>query len=115
MAGADLMHRNLDRRFELLIRVADEAQRAELRELIGLAMDSRIASWWLEPDGTWTRHHLDESGSPLTDVQDLLIRSRRVRGADGGSAGGRGGTGPRRGSAAPPPPPPPNTPGAHPH
>ncbi len=83
IGSADLMHRNLDRRVELLIRVTNEAHRAELRELIGLAMDPRIASWWLEPDGTWTRHHLDASGSQLTDIQDLLIRSRRVRGSDG--------------------------------
>ncbi len=83
MGSADLMHRNLDRRVELLVRVADEAQRAELRQLIDLAMDPRISSWWLGPDGTWTRHHLDASGAPLTDIQDLLIRSRRVRGSDG--------------------------------
>jgi polyphosphate kinase len=83
IGSADLMHRNLDRRVELFIRVTNEAYRAELRELIDLAMDPRIASWWLEPDGTWTRHHLDDSGAPLTDIQDLLIRSRRVRGSDG--------------------------------
>ena len=82
MGSADLMHRNLDRRVELLIQVTDEAQRAELRQLIDLAMDPRIASWWLGPDGTWTRHHLDASGAPLTDIQDLRIRSRRVRGSD---------------------------------
>ena len=83
MGSADLMHRNLDRRVELLIRVTDEAYRAELRQLIDLAMEPRIASWWLGPDGSWTRHHLDASGAPLTDIQDLLIRSRRVRGSDG--------------------------------
>ncbi len=82
MGSADMMHRNLDRRVELLIRVTDPAQQAELRQLIDTAMDSRIASWWLGPDGTWTRHHLDASGAPLTDIQDLLIKTRRGRGAD---------------------------------
>jgi polyphosphate kinase len=82
MGSADMMHRNLDRRVELLIRVTDLAQQAELRQLIDTAMDPRIASWWLGPDGTWTRHHLDASGAPLTDVQDLLIKTRRGRGAD---------------------------------
>ena len=33
------MHRNLDRRVELLVRVTDPAHRAELRGLIDLAMD----------------------------------------------------------------------------
>jgi polyphosphate kinase len=81
LGSADLMHRNLDRRVELLIRVTDPAQRAELRGLIALGMDSGSASWWLGPDGTWTRHHLDEAGAPLRDVQDQLIRARR-RAAD---------------------------------
>jgi polyphosphate kinase len=46
-------------------------------------MDGRISSWWLAGDGTWTRHQLDESGAPLNDIQDLLIRARRGRGTDG--------------------------------
>jgi polyphosphate kinase len=82
MGSADLMHRNLDRRVELLVRVTNAAQRAELRGLLDLAFDPRIASWHLAADGTWTRHHLDSSGAPLTDIQDLLIRSRRGRSAD---------------------------------
>jgi polyphosphate kinase len=82
LGSADLMHRNLDRRVELLIRVTDPAHRSELRRLINLAMDSGTASWWLGPDGTWTRHHLDDSGAPLIDVQDQLTRARG-RSADG--------------------------------
>jgi polyphosphate kinase len=83
IGSADMMHRNLDRRVELLVRVADHQQQAQLRQLINLAMDPGTASWWLAADGTWTRHHLDSSGAPLVDIQDLLIRSRRGRGADG--------------------------------
>jgi polyphosphate kinase len=83
MGSADLMHRNLDRRVESLVRVTDPGQRAELRQLIDLAMNPRISSWWLSADGTWTRHHLDESGVQLTDIQELLIRTRRVRAGDG--------------------------------
>ncbi len=82
IGSADMMHRNLDRRVELLVLVEDESQRAVLRQLIDLAMDPNTASWWLAGDGTWTRHHLDSSGEPLIDIQELLIRSRS-RGADG--------------------------------
>jgi polyphosphate kinase len=82
IGSADLMHRNLDRRVELLVRVTDEAQQSELRQLIDLAMDPQISSWWLSADGRWTRHHLDASGEPLTDIQELLIKTRRGRGAD---------------------------------
>ena len=82
MGSADLMHRNLDRRVELLIRVTDPAHKAELRSLIDLAMDPSVSSWWLGPDGVWTRHHLDESGAPLIDLQEHLIRFRKNRPAD---------------------------------
>ena len=83
LGSADLMHRNLDRRVELLIRVADPAQRAELRGYFAEAMNEHVASWWLGPDGTWTRHHLDDLGAPLCDLQSHQIQSRQGRGTDG--------------------------------
>jgi polyphosphate kinase len=83
LGSADLMHRNLDRRVEVLVRVSDPAQRAELRGLIDMAMDDGVASWWLGPDGTWTRHHRDASGAPLNDLQEYLIRTRQGRVPDG--------------------------------
>ncbi len=82
IGSADLMHRNLDRRVEVLVRVTDESQRAELRELVRMALDAGISSWWLGSDGTWTRHQFDEAGKPLADIQDLLIRSRRGRSSE---------------------------------
>src|SRR5580700_2176063 len=83
LGSADLMHRNLDRRVETLVRVTDPAHRAQLRGLIDMAMDETTASWWLDTDGIWTRHHLDASGTPLNDIQEYLIRTRQGRGADG--------------------------------
>jgi polyphosphate kinase len=83
IGSADLMHRNLDRRVELLVLVTDPHQKRELRTLINLAMDPGTASWWLGPDGTWARHHLDESGAPLLDLQGYLIRTRQSRSGDG--------------------------------
>jgi len=83
IGSADLMHRNLDRRVETLVRIGDPAHRAELRGLIDMAMDETTSSWWLDADGTWTRHHLDASGAPLNDIQEYLIRTRQSRAADG--------------------------------
>jgi polyphosphate kinase len=83
IGSADLMHRNLDRRVETLVRVTDPAHRAQLRGLIDMAMDETTASWWLDTDGIWTRHHLDASGTPLNDIQEYLIRTRQGRSADG--------------------------------
>ena len=83
LGSADLMHRNLDRRVELLVRVADPAQRTQLRGYFAEAMNEHVASWWLGPDGTWTRHHLDDLGAPLCDLQSHLIQGRPGRGTDG--------------------------------
>jgi polyphosphate kinase len=82
IGSADLMHRNLDRRVELLVRLTDPAQQAELSSLINLAMDNGTASWWLGPDGAWTRHHLDDSGAPLQDLQEHLIQVGQGRTTD---------------------------------
>jgi polyphosphate kinase len=76
LGSADMMHRNLDRRVESLVRVADQAHCTRLRELIALGMDSGTASWWLDGEGTWTRHARDESGVPLLDVQESLTMDK---------------------------------------
>jgi polyphosphate kinase len=83
IGSADLMHRNLDRRVEALVRVVAPAQQAELRNLINMAMDESTATWWLDADGAWTRHHLDAAGKPLRDLQQYLIDNLRSRAADG--------------------------------
>jgi polyphosphate kinase len=83
IGSADLMHRNLDRRVEALVRVKDPVQKADLRSLIDLAMDETTASWWLAGDGTWTRHHRDSSGQPLRDLQQFLLAGQRSRPIDG--------------------------------
>lgn len=78
IGSADLMHRNLDRRVETLVRLTDETQINGLVDLIDASMSPDSASWHLAADGTWTRHHLDEDGQPLGDVQhDLIVRQRR--------------------------------------
>jgi polyphosphate kinase len=76
IGSADMMHRNLDRRVEALVRVTDQGHCARLRELIALGMDDGTSSWWLDGDGNWTRHARDGEGRPLRDVQETLINQR---------------------------------------
>jgi len=76
LGSADMMHRNLDRRVESLVRAADPAHCTRLRELIALGMDDGTSSWWLDGDGNWTRHARDESGAPLRDVHESLIMDK---------------------------------------
>jgi polyphosphate kinase len=82
IGSPDMMHRNLDRRVELLVHVTDPGHQRRLRGLLDLGMDDGTASWWLNPDGYWTRHHRDERGHPLRDIQETLVRERRIRSAD---------------------------------
>ena len=79
LGSADLMHRNLDRRVEALVRVTDPAHRSSLVRLLTLGTADTSASWHLGPDGTWTRHATDAGGRPLPNVQELLIEARRKR------------------------------------
>ena len=79
IGSADLMHRNLDRRVETLIRLADPAQISGLVALIDDSMDDNTSSWHLGTDGTWTRHHLTVDGEPLSDHQEVLISRQRRR------------------------------------
>jgi polyphosphate kinase len=83
LGSPDMMHRNLDRRVEVIVRVGDDGHCRELRKLMGLGMDDGTASWWLDGEGTWTRHNLAPDGERLRDIQFGLIRDRRPRSADG--------------------------------
>jgi polyphosphate kinase len=54
LGSADLMHRNLDRRVEVLLRVCDEAARADLHRIFDAALAPGIRCWELGRDGSWT-------------------------------------------------------------
>jgi polyphosphate kinase len=67
--SADLMHRNLDRRIEAMVRVAPEVQRP-LLEALELAMSDRVRAWHLDADGRWN----PTAGDDLCDYQVELTR-----------------------------------------
>jgi polyphosphate kinase len=83
IGSADMMHRNLDRRVEALVRVTDPGHTKDLLDFFDLAMDPGTTSWHLGADGVWTRHAEDAAGKPLIDLQDktmgLIQRRRRAR------------------------------------
>jgi polyphosphate kinase len=79
IGSADLMHRNLDRRVEALVRIPTSEHVRELGRVLDLGFDERTPSWWLGPDGSWERHHLDEDGQRLRHLQDALISVKRRR------------------------------------
>ncbi|MBQ0900655.1 RNA degradosome polyphosphate kinase [Micromonospora sp. U21] len=80
MGSADLMHRNLDRRVEALVQVSDPVARAELDQVLNLAMSPDVDAFELAGDGCWSRRSGGDEAS-RQHLQELLLR--RV----GGTAG----------------------------
>ncbi|YCK83202.1 RNA degradosome polyphosphate kinase [Arthrobacter sp. D3-18] len=76
IGSADMMHRNLDRRVEALVQLASKEDTATVMDLMRRYVDDGTASWHLNDSGHWTRHHLDEDGKPLLDMQSWLLASR---------------------------------------
>jgi polyphosphate kinase len=79
IGSSDLMHRNLDRRVEVLVQIPNMTHVREVGALLDLGFDPRTASWSLGPDGEWVRHHRDADGHPLLDLQAALIAMHRRR------------------------------------
>ena len=82
IGSADMMHRNLDRRVEALVRLTEPAHIDYLQSHFDRGMSDESSSWHLDADGVWMRH--TSSGSTrLIDVQDatMVTLSQRRRGS----------------------------------
>ena len=84
IGSADMMHRNLDRRVEALVRLTAADHLREIDGIFDLAMSDDTSSWHLASDGTWTRHHLTDDGTPLRDAQNVMMRRISQRKRPGG-------------------------------
>lgn len=73
IGSADLMHRNLDRRVETLIRITSPSEVEELINYIDFQMADTTSSWHMQGDGSYIRHSTDDQGNPLIDCQEALI------------------------------------------
>ncbi|HEY9394714.1 MAG TPA: polyphosphate kinase 1, partial [Nocardioides sp.] len=73
IGSADMMHRNLDRRVEALVRLPTPELVAEVGALFDLAFEPTTDAWLLGPDGTWTRNHAPNH------LQAMLITRQRQR------------------------------------
>jgi polyphosphate kinase len=78
IGSADLMHRNLDRRVEVLVKLPTDAAVDQITQLLDLAFDPHTSAWELAPDGTWVRNSSPDD-RPMVDLQETLIslHSRR--------------------------------------
>ena len=73
IGSADLMHRNLDRRVESLVRIERPAHKASLQEIFDLSLSDETSSWHQDID-SWKRVSKSSSGEPLQDLQNLYIK-----------------------------------------
>jgi len=79
LGSADLMHRNLDRRVETLVRVKDPGITGQLDAILDRAMAPSTRHWSLQEDGCWLSR--PEPSKPSRDMQTDLMRRTNERGA----------------------------------
>jgi polyphosphate kinase len=79
IGSADMMHRNLDRRVEALVRLTEPGHLADIEHIFELDLADTTASWWLDASGLWTHHSRNKDGTALEDSQDVLMREITAR------------------------------------
>jgi polyphosphate kinase len=75
IGSADMMHRNLDRRVEVMAQVKDPRLAAQLNDVFESAMDPATRCWELGTDGHWTA--LPSAGETVRDHQVSLMERHR--------------------------------------
>ncbi|GAA5159274.1 RNA degradosome polyphosphate kinase [Pseudonocardia eucalypti] len=74
IGSADIMHRNLDRRVEVLLRVSERLT-GQLDDMFNSALDPSTRCWVLGPDGGWTPSPAGtDDGTPVRDHQTESVR-----------------------------------------
>jgi polyphosphate kinase len=75
IGSADMMHRNLDRRVEVMAQVKDSRLTAQLDDMFESALDPSTRCWELGPDGQWTAS--PQAGRTVRDHQVSLMDRHR--------------------------------------
>jgi polyphosphate kinase len=75
IGSADMMHRNLDRRVEVMAQVKDPRLTATLNEIFDSATDPATRCWELATDGHWTAS--PQEGQTVRDHQMSLMERHR--------------------------------------
>jgi polyphosphate kinase len=73
IGSADLMHRNLDRRVECLVRVYNRPHVQQLKEILDIGLSDETQSWHLNSQ-TWKRRSVSEIGTLLLDAHSHHLK-----------------------------------------
>ncbi|CAM3813660.1 RNA degradosome polyphosphate kinase [Tsukamurella strandjordii] len=76
IGSADMMHRNLDRRIEVMAQVKDPRLTQQLGDIFDSALDPATRCWVLDADGNWNAS--PTPGDPVRDHQRELMRAHRA-------------------------------------
>jgi polyphosphate kinase len=90
IGSADMMPRNLDRRVEVIVPVADQEGCARLRDILAAELADDALAWELRGDGTWTKVAPDRGFSAQRHFQEEAVERARRRQPDPLSPLGRG-------------------------
>jgi polyphosphate kinase len=75
IGSADMMHRNLDRRVEVLAQVKDPRLTAQLNDIFESTLDPATRCWELGPEAQWTA--FPKAGHTVRDHQVWLMERHR--------------------------------------
>jgi polyphosphate kinase len=73
IGSADVMHRNLDRRVEALVRIETDKHKESLKSILDDSVSDVYSTWSLNADNKWVRNVRDHDGRYLVNFQDHFI------------------------------------------
>jgi polyphosphate kinase len=73
LGSSDWMRRNLDRRMETIMRVADPVVKRELEETLRVFEEDNCSAWDMQPDGSYVRRR-PKAGEAYRPAQETFIR-----------------------------------------
>ncbi len=80
IGSADLMHRNLDRRVESMVKIVQTDHKRLLIRAIDTYLSPTMAHWSMDSSGEWQRVQFDGEGNKLQDLHAASIQWYRERG-----------------------------------
>ena len=73
IGSADVMHRNLDRRVEALVRIDSEKHKERLKSILDDSVSDKYSTWKLSDTNQWIRSIRSADGQLLVNFQDHFI------------------------------------------
>jgi len=79
IGSADLMHRNLDRRVESMVRISQADHKRMLMRALDSYLAPTTACWHMQTDGTWKFIGIDDAGAKLPAFHSQVVDWYRAR------------------------------------